>query len=111
MIDPELLNVLNGMETKFLNAVKESETHIKETLKLSIDPIKDTIDRHTKDIDGLFDKDRENRDRFGAIEGRVKTLEDDKDDNKHSKEIRVGIWAIIVTIILGLGAWIISLFR
>lgn len=111
MIDPELLTVLNGMEAKFINAVKESETHIKETLQLTIDPIKDTTDRHTKDIDGLFDKDRENRDRFGVIEGRVKTLEDDKDDSKHGKEIRVGIWAIVVTIVLGFGAWVVSLFK
>ena len=111
MIDPDLIAYLDKMQTALEKSQKESENHIKETFKLTIDPIKDTTDRHTKDIDGLFDKDREHRDRFGEIEGRVKTLEDDKDDSKHGKEIRVGIWAIAVTIILGVGAWIISLFK
>ena len=78
VIDPELLNFLNGMKSDLTVAVKESEKHIKETLQLSIDPLKDTTERHTKDIDSLFDKDRENRDRFGKIEAYVKTLTDYK---------------------------------
>jgi len=111
VIDQDLLNYLDNMKTELKQSQKESEQHIKESFTLTINPIKDTTERHTKDIDDLYNKDREHRDRFGEIEGRVKTLEDDKDDSKHGKEIRVGIWAVAVTIVLGVGAWIISLFK
>lgn len=111
MIDPELLNYLDNMQTNLKNSQKESENHIKETFKLTIDPIKETTLRHTEDISGLFDKDREHRERFGKIEGRVKTLEDDKEDHKHGQEIRVGIWAIAITVILAVVAWVVNLFK
>jgi len=111
MIDQDLLNYLDNMKTELKQSQKESEQHIKESFTLTINPIKETTERHTKDIDDLYNKDREHRDRFGEIEGRVKTLEDDKDDSKHGKEIRVGIWAVAVTVVLGIGAWIISLFK
>ena len=110
MIDPDLLIFLNDMKKELKASFKESEQHIKETLQLSIDPIKETLERHTKDIDDLYTKDRENRDRFGKIEADVKTLKDDKDDNKHDKEIRVGIWAIVSAIAIAAGGWVISLF-
>lgn len=110
MIDPDLLNFLNDMKKELKASFKESEQHIKETLQLSIDPIKDTTDRHTKDIDGLFDKDREHRDRFGEIEADVKNLMEDKKDNKHDKEIRVGVWGIVAAFILAAGGYVVSLF-
>ena len=110
MIDPDLLNYLNEMKKELTVSFKESEQHIKETLQLSIDPIKETIDRHTGDIDQLFDHDRKNRDRFGAIEADVKNLKEDKEDNKHNKEIRVGVWAIVSAAVLAAGGWVISLF-
>lgn len=110
MIDPDLLNFLNEMKKELKTSFKESEQHIKETLQLSIDPIKDTTDRHTKDIDDLYNKDREHRDRFGVIEADVKNLMEDKVDNKHDKEIRVGVWAIVSAAVLAATGWVISLF-
>ena len=104
MTDEQLYARFDSLETKLTTAIKEAI----ETVQKYNDK---TLDRHTEDLDQLFTHDRQNRDRFGEIEGRVKTLEDDKDDSKHGKEIRVGIWAIAVTIILGIGAWIISLFK
>jgi hypothetical protein len=111
VIDPDLVRYLDKMQQTFKEDIKQSEEHIKETFKLTIDPIKETTDRHTRDIEDLYEKDREHRDKLGDIAGRVKTLEDDKEDNKHGKEIRVGVWAIVVTIVLGVGAWIVSLFK
>jgi hypothetical protein len=111
VIDPDLVRYLDKMQQTFKEDIKQSEEHIKETFKLTIDPIKETTDRHTRDIEDLYEKDREHRDKLGDISGRVKTLEDDKEDNKHGKEIRVGVWAIVVTIVLGVGAWIVSLFK
>ncbi len=110
MIDPDLLNFLNDMKKELKASFMESEQHIKETLQLSIDPIKETLERHTKDIDDLYTKDREHRDRFGEIESDVKNLMEDKKDNKHDKEIRVGVWGVISAIILAAGGWVISLF-
>lgn len=109
MIDPELLTFLTNMENKFIGAVKESEKHIKETLKLTIDPVKDELKTHKKGIDDLYNKDRENRDRFGKIEGRVNTLEEDKKDNDISKEMKLVTIGIIVTAIIGIVAIIISI--
>lgn len=111
MIDPELLKYLDGMITRLIDSQKESEKHIKETFKLTIDPIEKTLERHSSEIFGLFDKDREHRERFGKIEGRVVVLEDDKKDHKDSQQLRVGIWAIVASVILGIGAWIFSLFK
>ena len=111
MIDPDLLQFLNEMKTELKDSQKESEKHIKETFQLTIDPVKEKLNKHESDISELYDFDRNKADRIGVVEGRIKTLEDDKDDSKHGKEIRVGIWAIAVTIILGVGAWIISLFK
>ncbi len=109
MIDPELLTFLTSMKNEQIQAVKDSETHIKETLKLTIDPVKESLKTHKADIDDLYEKDREHRDRFGQVEGRVKTLEDDKKDNNISKEMKLVTIGIIITGIIGVIAIIISI--
>ena len=108
MIDPELLTFLTNMKIEMTQAVKDSENHIKETLKLTIDPVKDNLKKHESDIDDLYNKDREHRDRFGKVEGKVKTLEDDKKDNNISKEMKLVTIGIIVTGVIGVIAIIIS---
>ena len=104
MTDDQLYARFDSLEIKLTAAIKEAI----ETVQKYNDK---TLDRHTGDLNQLFEHDRENRDRFGVIEADVKNLKEDKEDNKHNKEIRVGVWAIAVTIILGVGAWIISLFK
>ncbi len=108
MIDPELLTFLTNMKTEMTQAVKDSETHIKETLKLTIDPVKDNLKKHEGDIDDLYGKDREHRDRFGKVEGRVEILENDKTNDKFSKEMKIVTVGIIVTALIGIGAIIIG---
>lgn len=107
MIDPDLMKYLDNFKKDMTTAFKESENHIRETLKLNIDPIKETTDRHTKDIDDLYNKDRENRDRFGIIEADVKTLKENKNDGKHNKELNMGYIGIIVGIIVATVGWLI----
>ena len=104
MTDEQLYARFDSLESKLTTAIKEAI----ETVQKYNDK---TLDRHTSDLNQLFEHDRKNRDRFGVIEADVKNLKEDKEDSKHSKEIRVGIWAIAASIILGIGAWIISLFK
>lgn len=110
MIDPELLTFLTSMKNEQIQAVRDSETHIKEMLKLTIDPVKENLKKHEDDIEDLYNKDLEHRARFGMIEADVKNLVEDKEDGKHDKEIRVGIWAIVSTIALAAVGWVVSLF-
>ena len=103
MTDEQLYARFDSLETKLTTAIKEAI----ETVQKYNDK---TLDRHTGDLNQLFEHDRENRDRFGVIEADVKNLKEDKKDNKHDKEIRVGVWAIVSAIALAAGGWVISLF-
>lgn len=47
-------------------------------MDLKINPIEKTVDRHTEDIKDLYDKDREMRDRVGALEQRQANDEGDR---------------------------------
>ena len=105
-MERELLDRFEKLEDKLTKVIQETvkslQDHTDKLLELTIDPIKESVNRHTKDIDELYNKDRENRDRFGKIEGRVNILEDDKIDNKDNGNKWVAIIGILGGLIVGL---------
>lgn len=60
---------------------------LEKTIRDITEPIVKDIDRIRGAIDSLYDLDRDTRDRIGVVESDVKTLKDDKDDNKFAAEL------------------------
>lgn len=68
--------------------------------------VKDT-NRLRGDIDDLYEKHRDTLVDAGKHNGRIKTLEDDKDDKKMSSQNVIMITALIATIVVATVGWIL----
>jgi len=90
----------------FKQDIKESlqaiEKHIRELIESSIKPIEKQVDKHAFDIDQLYTFDREKRERVGRVEGRVKILEDDKQQNQFSTEMKIIIGVAVLTMVISI---------
>ena len=90
----------------FKQDIKESlqaiEKHIRELIESSIKPIEKQVDKHTIDIEQLYNFDREKRERDGKVEGRVKILEDDKQQHQFSTEMKIVIGIAIATMLVSI---------
>ena len=100
--------ILDTWGSSITDLIATMQDHHNKTLDLSIQPIKENMKRHAADLSELYDKDRENRDRFGMIEGRVKTLEDDKIDNKDNNSKWIGILGILAGILIAIMGFVIQ---
>lgn len=58
------------------------------------------IDRHREDLDDLYTKDRETKERLTETETTVKTHLDNHKDIKDSKQFNIGQWVVIGLCIL-----------
>ena len=89
---------------------------LEKTIRNITEPIVKDVDRLRGDINNLFNMDRDTRDRIGLVESDVKTLKDDKEDNKFAADLEqakrnnrlmiislaVGLpMSVIVTLLLG----------
>lgn len=99
-VDRDTKEYLDEFKKDIKEAINRLEEHIKSLLESNIAPIQEQQKKHTEDIRDLYEKDREMRDRVGSLEGRVKTLEDDKQDNRFSTEMKI----VIVVALIGVGA-------
>lgn len=97
VLEADVKNYLDDLKREIKEDLSCFKTDIKELLDIKLDPVEKQQDKHTKDIDDLYNKDREMRDRIGAVEGRVKTLEDDKEHGKFSKEMKIVLVAAILS--------------
>lgn len=105
-VDRDTKDYLEDFKKDIKESLKSLEDHIRSLLETTIKPIEGTLNRHTKDIGDLYEKHRETIVDIGKLDGRLKTLEDDKQDKKFSTEMKIIIGIAVITtlssIVMGL---------
>lgn len=109
-VDRDTKEYLDGFKRDIQKSLESLEQHIKDLLESNIKPIESTLERHTADIGDLYEKHRETLVDYGKIDGRVKTLEDDKQDSKFSTEMKLAFGGVVVALFGVAAAILIAIF-
>ena len=80
---------------------------LEKTIRDITGPILKDTERLRVDINDLYEKHRDILVDAGKIDGRIKTLEDDKDDKKMSSQNIIMIIALMASVIVATVGWIL----
>lgn len=117
-VDSDTLLAIENGNKDVISQVKtmlsDTTTDIKEYIELHVSPLKDDVTRLRTDVHDLYNKDREMRDRVGALEQRQATDEGQRAgsetafNNQQSRSqtafAKYGVIIAFITLLVGLAA-------
>lgn len=105
LIDPDLKDYL---EPSF-EALRGLITSLSGKMDILLSSIKEDVDRHREDLDDLYNKDRESKERIQKLESNLENHVDNHKEQKSDKNNNTGVIIGVLGVMIGLAAVIVAL--